>query len=62
MKQDHNPFVDGDANARVLAAATVCSGSVRLAEMAGRLGFDVVWIDMEHANKGPRGFPADRKG
>ena len=34
---------------------SLMSGSTRLAEMAGRIGFDAVWIEMEH---GPTDFAA----
>jgi 4-hydroxy-2-oxoheptanedioate aldolase len=37
----------------VLRGATVFSCSTALAELAGKIGFDAVWIDMEH---GPAGF------
>jgi len=47
-------FRDATGAPRVLAGLGICSGSTRLAEMAGRLGFDVVWIDMEHASHGLR--------
>ena len=52
MIPDRNPFVDAEGRARVLAGASIYSGSTRFAEMAGRLGFDAVWIDMEHACAG----------
>jgi 4-hydroxy-2-oxoheptanedioate aldolase len=37
----------------VLWGVSLYTGSTRLAEMAGKIGFDVVWIEMEH---GPTGF------
>lgn len=35
---------------RVLRGVAVTSNSVRLAELAGRIGFDAVWIEMEHGS------------
>ena len=32
----------------VLWGVSLYTGSTRLAEMAGKIGFDVVWIEMEH--------------
>jgi 2-keto-3-deoxy-L-rhamnonate aldolase RhmA len=45
-------FTDEQDRPRVLRGVTVISGSTRLAEMAGRIGFDAVWIDLEHGTPG----------
>ncbi|MBN1343813.1 MAG: hypothetical protein JXQ73_14110 [Phycisphaerae bacterium] len=41
-------FSDGTGRPRVLRGVTIISGATRLAELAGRVGFDTVWIDLEH--------------
>jgi len=46
-------FRDERNHPRVLRGVTLISGSTRLAELAGRIGFDTVWIEVEH---GPAGF------
>lgn len=46
-------FVDAGGRPRVLRGATIYSGSTSVAEVAGRVGFETVWIEMEH---GPAGF------
>lgn len=43
-------FKDETGRSRALIGCAVCSGSARLAELAIRVGFDVTWIDMEHAS------------
>lgn len=43
-------FVDDSGRPRVLLGCAINSGSARLAEMAARVGFDVIWIEMEHAS------------
>jgi 2-keto-3-deoxy-L-rhamnonate aldolase RhmA len=48
-----DPFTDGAGNPRVLFGVTVLSDATRMAELAGLVGFDGVWIEMEH---GPAGF------
>ena len=48
MSMNHDVFSNGDGNGKVLRGMAVASTSTRLAEMAGRLGFDAVWIEMEH--------------
>lgn len=53
MRSGDDPFVDEEGQPRVLLGASIISGSTRIAELAGLLGFDVVWIEMEH---GPAGF------
>lgn len=49
-----NPFLDENGAPRILGGVNIYSGSARFAEMAGHMGFDVVWIDMEHACHGLR--------
>jgi 2-keto-3-deoxy-L-rhamnonate aldolase RhmA len=49
MKAAGSPFCHDDGTPRTLAGLNVYSGSTRLAELGARTGFDVVWIDMEHA-------------
>lgn len=46
-------FTDGQGRPRVLRGVTIISGATRLAELAGRIGFETVWIDVEH---GPPSF------
>src|SRR5262245_5545472 len=48
-----NPFIDIHGNPRVLRGVAIYSGSTRLAELAVRVGFDTIWIEMEH---GPADF------
>ena len=43
-----NPFLDTNGQLRRLRGVAVISGAPKLAELAGRLGFDTVWIEMEH--------------
>lgn len=43
-------FTDAAGRPRRLFACAISSGSTRLAEMAGLMGFDVLWIEMEHAS------------
>jgi 2-keto-3-deoxy-L-rhamnonate aldolase RhmA len=52
-KQD--PFVSADRSPGPLRGVAIYSGSPRLAELAIRIGFDTVWIEMEH---GPTDFAA----
>lgn len=44
----NDPFFDEHGRPRVLRGAAVITGSPKLAEMAGRVGFDTVWIEVEH--------------
>ncbi len=46
-------FRDRDGRPRLVRGVSIYSGSTRLAELAGRLGFETVWIEMEH---GPTDF------
>ena len=48
-----DPFIDSSGNPRVLRGVAINSGATRNAEMAGRLGFETVWIEVEH---GPASF------
>jgi len=48
-----NLFCDASAAGRVLRGVCIYSGSTRLAELAARIGYDTVWIEMEH---GPADF------
>jgi 4-hydroxy-2-oxoheptanedioate aldolase len=41
-------FSDANGNPRVLRGVAIVSGSPKIAEMAGKLGFDTVWIEVEH--------------
>jgi len=42
------PFTDASGNSRTLRGVAVITGATKIAEMAGRLGFDMVWIEVEH--------------
>src|SRR5688500_13413143 len=46
-------FTDRDGTPRVVRGACIYTGATRLAELAGRMGFDTAWIEVEH---GPAGF------
>ena len=48
-----DPFDSPDGQSRRVWGVTLYSGVPRLAELACRIGFDVVWIEMEH---GPTDF------
>lgn len=43
-----DPFVDDRGQPRVVRGVTITSNAPRLAELAGMIGFDTVWIDVEH--------------
>jgi len=43
-----DPFLDDRGTPRRLRGAAILSGSAKIVEMAGRLGFDTVWLEMEH--------------
>jgi len=42
-------FTDETGRPRVLIGCGISSGGPRMAEVAARIGFDVVWMEMEHA-------------
>jgi 2-keto-3-deoxy-L-rhamnonate aldolase RhmA len=46
-------FLNPSGQARLLRGVCVYSGSTRLAELAARVGFETIWIEMEH---GPADF------
>jgi 2-keto-3-deoxy-L-rhamnonate aldolase RhmA len=46
-------FEDASGQPRLLRGICVYSGSTRLAELAARVGFETIWIEMEH---GPADF------
>lgn len=52
-KHSANPFVDAAGEPRCLLGVGLYSGAPRMAELACRIGYDVVWIEMEH---GPTDF------
>ena len=43
-----DPFVDSQGNPRLLRGIAIQSNAARVAELAGMLGFETVWIDVEH--------------
>jgi len=43
-----DPFQDEQENDRILRGVTIPSNSARIAEMAAMVGFDTVWIELEH--------------
>lgn len=47
-REQQDPFVDGDRLGRIVRGVTVNSNAPRLAELAALIGFDTVWIDVEH--------------
>ena len=46
-------FHDSSGQPRILRGVAIYSGATRLAEMAARIGFETIWIEMEH---GPADF------
>ena len=46
----YNLFRTADGRPRRLRGTAIYSGSARMAELAGRCGFDVTWIDLEHGS------------
>jgi 2-keto-3-deoxy-L-rhamnonate aldolase RhmA len=46
-------FLDPFGRPRILRGVAVYSGATRIAEMAARIGFETIWIEMEH---GPADF------
>jgi 4-hydroxy-2-oxoheptanedioate aldolase len=53
LQQYAELFTTPDGTPRRLRGVAIYSGATRLAELAARLGFDTVWIEIEH---GPTGF------
>lgn len=53
MQHLADPFLDAEGRPHVVRGVAVITGSPNIAEMAGRIGFDTVWIEVEH---GPAGF------
>jgi 4-hydroxy-2-oxoheptanedioate aldolase len=43
-----DPFTNEDGTPRKLMGAAALLGAVKIAELAGRVGFDTVWIEVEH--------------
>jgi len=43
-----DPFIDPDGGPRVLFGTAVLSCAPQIAELAGRVGFDTVWLEVEH--------------
>jgi 4-hydroxy-2-oxoheptanedioate aldolase len=46
-------FLDADGRPRIVRGVCCYTGNMKLAEMAAMIGFDTVWLEMEH---GPAGF------
>ena len=44
-----NPFLTDEGQPRLVRGVTVYTGSARLAELAARIGFEAVWIELEHS-------------
>jgi 4-hydroxy-2-oxoheptanedioate aldolase len=47
-----DPFLGENAESRVLLGVTVISNAPRIAELAGSVGLDTVWIEVEHGTAG----------
>jgi len=47
-----DPFLDDTGSPRVVRGVTLISNAPRLAELAGRIGFETVWIEVEHGTAG----------
>ncbi len=43
-----DPFLTADGQPRTVRGITLAANAPRIAELAGRIGFDTVWIDLEH--------------
>ncbi len=57
MAEHNHPIIDEkldqwDAGERVLVGITTSFKDGSICEMAGRIGFDMVWIDLEHGTAG----------
>jgi 2-keto-3-deoxy-L-rhamnonate aldolase RhmA len=48
----NDPFRDENGRPRVVRGVTINSNATRLAELAGMLGFETAWIDVEHGTVG----------
>jgi len=48
MGNDDGIFTDRGGQPRVLRGVAIYSGAPRLAELGARVGFEAVWIEMEH--------------
>src|SRR6185295_756947 len=44
-----DPFRNSKGQPRLMRGVTVYTGSARLAELAARVGFEAVWIELEHS-------------
>ena len=47
-----DPFVDEHGRSRIVRGVAVLSNAPRVAELAGMLGIDTVWIEVEHGAAG----------
>jgi 4-hydroxy-2-oxoheptanedioate aldolase len=47
-----DPFVTPGGQPRVVRGVAINSNSTRLAELAGKIGFETVWLDLEHGTTG----------
>jgi 4-hydroxy-2-oxoheptanedioate aldolase len=45
----NDPFQSAEGQPRLVRGVTVYTGSARLAELAARVGFEAVWIELEHS-------------
>jgi 4-hydroxy-2-oxoheptanedioate aldolase len=48
----NDPFLDDRGQPRVVRGVTINSNATRLAELAGLIGFETAWIDVEHGTVG----------
>jgi 4-hydroxy-2-oxoheptanedioate aldolase len=48
LDRKHDVFLDDQGRPRVVRGTSIVSGAARLAELAGLVGFDTVWIELEH--------------
>ena len=56
-----DPFVDAEGRPRVVRGVGIQCNAPRVAELAGMLGFETVWIDVEHGSTLPH-LPSVEKG
>lgn len=47
-----DPFKDASGRPRIVRGVTINTNSARLAELAGMLGFETAWIEVEHGTAG----------